>query len=174
MIVIDFLKSESIKLPSEKYLTLVSCEIRNNSCGLHNLIVKIVNYPNDKITRFFLEIFKRYNTCLTESFWNITKAVYPWAIEILYIFCVQACIPEWVAESLWLIIKENPLKYLLEFKESFENPCFLKQDDFLWCMHICTRLRVFTMQFMHFLICIDFCSGYWQALKHWRGWLNIG
>lgn len=24
-----------------------------------------------------------------ESFWNnITKAVYPWAIEILYIFCV--------------------------------------------------------------------------------------
>lgn len=48
-------------------MTLVSCEIRNDSCGFHNLIVKIVNYPNDKITRFFLEILRHYNTCLTES-----------------------------------------------------------------------------------------------------------
>lgn len=148
MIVIDFLKSESIKLPSEKYLTLVSCEITNNSCGLHNLIVKIVNYPNDKITRFFLEIFKCYNTCLTESFWNITKAVYPWAIEILYIFCVQACIPEWVAESLWLIKKilsniywslKKALKILVFLnKMTFYDVCIFALDlGYLPCS-LCT------------------------------------
>lgn len=174
MIVIDFLKSESIKLPSEKYLTLVSCEIRNNSCGLHNLIVKIVNYPNDKITRFFLEIFKCYNTCLTIILKYNKSCISLSYWDFIYILCTSMY--TWVSGWIFVtvIIKENPLKYLLEFKESFENPCFLEQDDFLWCMHICTRLRVFTMQFMHFLICIDFCSGYWQALKHWRGWLNIG
>lgn len=111
-----------------------------------------------------IKAFKRYFNIKVLTWWNHFETILLklCILELLRFYIYSVYKHVYLAESLWLfwpvkIIKDNLLKYLLEFIESFENPCFVEQDDFLWCMHICTRLRVFTMQFMHFLICIDFC-----------------